>query len=251
MKKLFILISIIGLTMFLFVPQVSGEPPLTVVTEDWPPYNYSDHGVVKGFSVELVSLIMKKLNRKHKILLLPSARIINYIDNNPDTIFITMIRTPDREHKYKWIGPIDKGEIYFYKKKGNPLILKSVEDAKNVKSVCCRHRGLVLKKLEEAGFTNLDKTSYPAGIYLKVVHGRCDLGIGETSLGVRYWLTENGISADLLEMTPLKLINMNLYIAAGREIPDDEIKLLQTTLDMIEKTGEYAKIYNRYLSQER
>ncbi len=249
MEKLIVLIPVIGLTMFFSTPVVSIDPPLTVVTEEWPPYNYSEHGVIKGFTVELVSLIMKKLNRKHQFLILPSARIINYLDNNPNTMFITMIRTPERVNKYKWIGPIDKGEIFFYKKKGNHLVIKNFEDARRVKSICCRHKGLVLNKLEEAGFKNLDRTSYPAGIYIKVVHGRCDLGIGETSLGVRYWLTHNGIPGDSLERIPLKLVDMNLYIVAGMDIPDYDVQLWQVTLEKIKGSGEYHEIYNRYLKQ--
>lgn len=239
---LFFVISLIYV-----IPCASEEKKLTIITEDWPPYNYNEHGAAKGFSVEIAKYIMKELKVNYSIRVLPSARIVNYIDNNPRTMFFTMIRTPERESQYKWIGPLDEGGIYFYKKKGNPLKIKTLDDAKNVRSVCCRHIGLVYRILVNSGFTNLDISSNPAGVYLKVVHDRCDLGIGgETSIGVKYWLKHEKLPVDALEKLPLKVVDMSLYIVCSKDVPSAEVVLWQKALDKMKITGDYNRLYQKY-----
>ena len=44
-----------------------------------------------------------------------------------------MMRTKSRENKYKWVGPLDRLEIVFFKRKGSNITLKSVDDARKVK----------------------------------------------------------------------------------------------------------------------
>ena len=90
---------------------------LEVITEDWAPYNYEENGVITGFSVEIVQAIMGELGETHSIAIYPGARGQSMLDNLPNILSFSLFRTPERESLYKWIGPISKEAIYFYKKK--------------------------------------------------------------------------------------------------------------------------------------
>ena len=59
---------------------------------------------------------------------------------------ITMLRTQELEQRYQWIGPLGDGVIYFYKMQGNPLVISTLEDAKKVRLIACRHAGLVFNR---------------------------------------------------------------------------------------------------------
>ena len=87
------------------------EAPLTIVTEEWAPYNYLENGKIKGFSTEIVQEIIKKLNLKYKIQILPAARLHRLIKDEAYIMSFSLFRTKERENKYKWIGPIAKEAI--------------------------------------------------------------------------------------------------------------------------------------------
>jgi len=162
-------------------------------------------------------------------------------------MMITMLRTPEREGKYKWIGPLGDGAIYFYKKKGNPLVITTLEDAKKVKVIGCRSAGLVPTMLRTAGFTNLDDTSTDSmSIYKKLLADRCDLGISDAPLGVKYLLKKMNLPTDSLVQTTVKVVESALFIACSKDISDQEIALWQKALDEIKASGAYAEVLKRY-----
>lgn len=220
--------------------------PLTVVTEEWPPLNYSEEGQIKGFATEVFRLVMKELKVDHPIVILPSNRGVNVLNKGPRVLFYSFLKTPDRKDLYKWIGPFGSESIYFYKRKGSPLKINNLDDAKKVHSVCSRDAGMVFNFLKNAGFKNLDVGVDPTSIYVKAIHGRCDLAIGEPAAGVDYWLKKADLSPELLERTSVKISDSPLYFAASKDIPDDEILRWQRALDKVITTKEYAKIYRAY-----
>jgi polar amino acid transport system substrate-binding protein len=243
-NKIFIMILFV--LSISVIPSLAAEKQLTIITEEWPPFNYTENGEVTGFSTEIVQHIMKELNVNYTIKIFPTARIMDILKEGPNIIFFTMLRIPERETLFKWIGPLGEDAIYFFKKKGNTLTIKTLEDAKKVKSISCRHIGLVYTILVNAGFTNLDVTPNSSGIYMKVLLDRCDLGIGETTLGVKYWLKQQNISTDALEQTPVKVVESQFYIACSKDIPDNEIALWQKALDKMKSSGEYKRLYQKY-----
>lgn len=225
----------------------ADEKKLNVITEEWPPYNFSEDGVLKGFSVEVVQRLIERLNAKISIEMYPSMRTRLLLGGVPGTMMITMLRTPEREDKYKWVGPLGDGAIYFYKKGGSPLEVTSLSDARNVKLVACRHGGLVLETLKSAGFTNLDPTSTDGeSVYRKLLLDRSGLAISDTPLGVRHILRKMNLPANALVQTQVKLLEAPLYMACSLDIPDQEIARWQKGLDALKASGLFADIQKKY-----
>ena len=217
--------------------------PITLLTEEWPPYNYSEASQLKGVSVDIVTALLSELGREDPIQVLPSARARKMLDNNKRTMMFSFFRTKEREHHYKWIGPIGRDAIYFYKKKGSPLVINTLEDAKKVSTIACRQTGLVSTILKEAGFKNLDTSAYNSEqIYRKLLLGRCELAISDSPLGVTYLLKKIGLPSDALVQTNLKVVESDLYIACSRDIPDAEIALWQRALVRMKQNGLFERI---------
>jgi len=228
-------------------PLWAQEKPLSILTEEWAPYNYTENGVVVGFSVEVVQEILKELKLDCPIEVLPGMRASRILNSEPRTMMITMLRTPDREKQYKWIGPLGSGAIYFYKKKGNALVVESLDDAKNVRLVACRNAGLVRNVLREKGFRNLDTTaSNGESIYRKLMADRCDLAVSDAPLGVKHLLKEWRLPLDTIVQTSVKIVDAPLYIACSKDVPEEEIDLWQRALDKLKAIGRYGAIRRKY-----
>lgn len=232
--------------MLLFQIPVSAMTPIKLISENWPPYNFEEKSTAKGYSTEIVKLIMKELNIKADIAIYPGSRAMQVLNNSKRTMFFSLIRTPKREDLYKWIGPFGHQNIPFYKRKGSPLNIKTIEDAKKVDSICCRNSGFVLQRLKSLGFKNLDLSKTAKTVYLKSILGRCDLAITETPLGYSYWMKDLKRPQDSLEMTPVNVTSTPLYIVATKDIPNSEIELWQKALKKVLASKAYIEISKKY-----
>jgi polar amino acid transport system substrate-binding protein len=228
-------------------PCRAADPMLSIVTEEWAPYNYAEAGVVKGRSVEIVQTLARTLQVPIDIQLLPSMRATVALDNQPRTMMITMLRTPEREARYKWIGPLGDSSIYFYKRKGSPLAINSLEDAKKVPLICSRHAGVTVSRLRAAGFANLDASATEGqAVYRMLLFGRCDLAISDSPLGVAHALRQMGVAPDAVVQTPVKLLSLPLFIACSKDIPDAEVARWQAALDALKSSGAFQAILRKH-----
>ncbi|WP_372654332.1 substrate-binding periplasmic protein [Halobacteriovorax sp.] len=223
-----------------------ARSPIDFITENWPPYNYEEDNKIKGYSAEVIRLVMKELKTEAKIKIYPSNRAKQVLDNSKRSMFFSFIKTPQRENKYKWIGPIGKQHIPFYKRKGSTLKIESIEDAKKVHSICCRNSGLVYTALKNLGFNNLDTSKNAINIYSKALMGRCDLAISDTPIGYSYWMDKLKQPHDNLEKTPVNVSDSDIYIVATKDIPDSEIKVWQEALDKVLLSETFFKIKEKY-----
>lgn len=229
---------------FLTAPGVSSALPLAshasinLLTEEWPPYNYTERGELTGVSVQIVQRLLAELGRNDTIRLYPSERAKKLMDTLPRSMLFSMFRTPARESQYKWIGPIGHDVIYFYQRQDSPLRITTLDDAKAVAVIACRQAGLVFNTLTAAGFTNLDATAYNSKqVYSKLLRGRADLAISDSPLGVQYQLKQLGLPPDALQQTAVKVVESDLYIAASLDFPDEEIALWQQALERLNGRG--------------
>ncbi len=245
-KKYFVMILFCG--MFGAFHVNAQEHSIMVITEDWAPYNYTENNIVKGFSVEIVQAIMKELGEKHTIEVYPGARGQMMLDSMSNIMSFSLFRTPERETKYKWIGPISSESIYFYKKKDDPRKFKTLDDIKSVNRIIVPHKGLIMNHVDAHGIINISKQSKRKMQFLLLLRGKADLMINVSPIGVTYYLKKLNTPPDALTITQVKLLEFPLYIACSKGIPDSVIKKWQKALDKIKASGRYELIYNKYLN---
>ena len=223
------------------------EIAIRIVTEEWAPYNYVKNDILTGYSVEIVNALMDMTENRYNIELLPGVRSKYILSSKENIMMFTVFRTPEREDLYKWIGPIDSGSIFFYKRADNPLEINSIEDAKNVEIIACRYAGLIPDLLYSMGFTNLETSAIDSiQIYTKLLLGRCDLGISDTDLGVIYYLKEIGVPTNALTKIPIKVFEADLYIACSIDMPDSFVDEWQRNLEILKKSEMFEDIRNKY-----
>ncbi|WP_222937623.1 substrate-binding periplasmic protein [Spartinivicinus ruber] len=105
---------------------------LLVVTENWPPYNFRSEERIVGASTDIVKKTLDKTNYKYNIHLYPWARSYEIALNKPNVIIYTILRTPQREPLFKWVGPLFSGkQFYLYKlHTRTDVVLSNIDDAK-------------------------------------------------------------------------------------------------------------------------
>jgi polar amino acid transport system substrate-binding protein len=137
--------------MFLSV-SVSYAQPLTFLAEDYPPFEFEENGVVKGFTVDLLKEAMKDSVYTGSFKILPWARAEKISRSGKNKVIHTLTRSESRETHYKWVGPVAHRDVYFYKLKNRGDIqIAALEDAKKYKTGVIRGHAIT-KLLLANGF---------------------------------------------------------------------------------------------------
>ena len=92
--------------MLLSMSSHAFSEPLTIVTEQYPPYNYEENGVVKGMSTEVVKAVLAELAIDAKIRVYPWARAYEMASSQKNVLIYSISRIPEREPLFQWVGVI-------------------------------------------------------------------------------------------------------------------------------------------------
>ncbi len=88
---------------------------LQIVTENLPPYNYRDGAVIKGVSAEVVQALLKEVGLQADIHVLSWVRAYLKALNQPNVLIFSIVRTPDREALFHWVGQVSTTQSYLFK----------------------------------------------------------------------------------------------------------------------------------------
>ena len=166
------------------LPKVLAADVIKVVTEEWPPYNYTDEkGDITGIATETLKAVLAEAEIDYEIEVLSWNRAYKLAKNNSHTLIYTIYRTDNRQADFQWICPIiETNGINIYALKSREDIkLTSLADAKRY-VVGTTSRSVVYDFLTLQGFEldkNLDVASDESANIRKLVKGRIDLVIQE------------------------------------------------------------------------
>lgn len=206
---------------------------LTVITEEWPPFNYTDkNGQIVGYSVELVKAAIEQAGIKYDLVMMPWARGYHLALKKPSTAIFTTTRSAQREPLFKWVGPLySKQTILFRLKSRNDIIIKSLEDARHYKIGVVRG-GANEEYLKANGFTSeLDAASTDAQNIEKFFNRRFDLLPGDalTTLNMK----NMPYNFSDLEAAFVLIEGVEYSIAFNKDTPGDMINRIQAGLDAV------------------
>lgn len=213
---------------------------LTVMTENYPPYQYLENGRLKGPAVRIVREIMRRLHSTAEIQLMPWGRAFRTLKRERAYVLFSVTRTPQREKQFKWVGPLVSFNMSFYKKKGSPIILKKIEDAKRyivgVGNKSPAHFFLMRHKFPMIVVDYIDRQfSLPRMLQAD----RIDLWLtGDPT--VEHMARMAGVDPSQIEQA-MVVMPQELYIAFSRVTSDKVIKRWQEVLNQIKFDGTYTR----------
>ena len=128
--------AILFLVFFFHLPvKHSAGAELTILTEDLPPFNYTENGKLTGATTMVVQEIIRRLGIVDPIEVVPWARGYQRLSNEPNVVLFTTAHTAERERLFHWVGPLYVSQMVFYARKNDPLRIDSLEAAKQVAAV--------------------------------------------------------------------------------------------------------------------
>lgn len=207
---------------------------LRVITEEYPPFNYTDAGGnLVGSSTEAVKGIINRLGENITIEVMPWARAYETVLGEPDTALYSMARTPERENVFMWVGPIGSYENWLYAKKGSNVRCSSLDEAKAVKCIAVVKDEAGQQKLAQQGFINIVYTDSIADGLKNLAEGEVDLWLGP---GAEVELVAKQAGVDAAQIEAVAFVHkVDLYIAFNKNTPYATVLAWQNALDSLKK----------------
>jgi polar amino acid transport system substrate-binding protein len=240
MKRLFVMMASV---LLISVNPVMSQQ-LTILTENLPPLNYVENGVLVGPSVETVREIQRRVGSNEEIQVYPWARAYKMSLEQENVVLFGMTHTEERHDQFKWIGPLATKRDILVARKGSGVKIDSLEDAKKVKSIGTLRDDTRERLLKSLGFTNLEPVSDEQLNAKKLVLGRIDLWTYKIP-GLRTVCELAGVDyKEVEEVYHLREINVD--IAFSKKTLDSIVEKWRTAFDEMLADGTIRQIRKKW-----
>ncbi|MEM8795951.1 MAG: transporter substrate-binding domain-containing protein [Pseudomonadota bacterium] len=225
--------------LIVFAGHGASASELTLMTEEYPPYNYQSENGISGFGAEQVFEIMKRADLGYEVELTRWSRAIGSARKKPATCVFSTFRTPNREADFRWIGPLSVDRALLIKRQDSDLTLNSLDDALSY-SVGTQKGEFTVGILEAAGFKGIEQAATMADALKKLLVGRNDLMAVPEPYFER--LQEEGVPVSSAFVLP----ELQVALACNPKTDPDHLSRMQQALDSMIEDGTQRAIQSRY-----
>ena len=246
----------LGIRAAIGVACLTGGPSgaaevLKVVTEEWAPFNYSEHGKLTGLSVELLDAAARRANFQTSIEVLPWERAYRRALSEPGVLIFTMARKSEREHLFEWVAPVYPRTIYLYKSRHRADIrLETLPDARRYSVVAAGESDASAVDLRNIGLERGKNLLYVYGSDAQrlrmLLAGRVDL-MPMHELQVPLLAREIGVApGEFVRLLPLNVREDDYYFAFSKGTSPEQVERLRKAFKSLRADGTYDTIVRRY-----
>lgn len=229
---------------------VMAEGPVRILTEEFPPYNYSAQGKITGLATEVVEAVLKEMGLQADIQSMPWARAYETARSTPGVLIYSIGRTPERDRYFKWVGVIAPTVYYLYGQPGRVYRVDTLDAAKKYQ-IGTVNEDVGEQFLVGRGFVkgqNLQSSVKYEHTYQKLKAGRVDLWI-MSELTASYLARQAG---DDPRQTLAKVYRIpelsseGYYLAFGAHTPDATVEKYRKALETVRSNGTYDRLQRKW-----
>lgn len=265
MKPLHLLLAMCCLALGLPAAQAArGDAELnallskvTVVTCVEPPYQIQEKGrPLTGVSVEAVRLMMQEAGVDPDIQVLPWARAYEMAQRQENVMLFSILRNPQRENLFKWVGSLHPFEVYFYRLKDRPdIAVHALDDARKYRIGVLRDDSRNIYLRSQGFGDNLKEVNLDKQNIEMLFRGRIDL-LPSDPLVLFYWLKVMNSDPASPQKYRLEMLERGYhvagadgenYIAMSPQTDERVIEHFRRALERVKARPQYRQLLDRYL----
>lgn len=235
--------------ILLMLTGLADAQQVTVYTEEFPPFNFTEKGKITGVSAEVVQHVMAGTEIDYQIISLPWDQAYSLVQKENNSLIFSIGRTSSRESLFKWIGILTPTTYSVMGLKSRSDIkINSLEDLKKYK-IGTTKDDIVESWLIDNGFspTELLRTSGEHAAlknFKNLLNKRIDLWPFPDAVAY-YIVRRQGHSAPeslLSKVFALEELSGGYYIAASLNTRDSIVSKVSDALKKFKQTDDYFKI---------
>ncbi|WP_295956543.1 transporter substrate-binding domain-containing protein [Rhodoferax sp.] len=240
-----------GMGLWVCAWSAQAVETIKILTEEYPPFNFTDKGKITGLGTEVVQAVLKEINIEGQFQSVPWARAYETAQTTESVLIYSINRSKDREKLFKWVGQITPTDFYLFSLKSRNIRLSSLEDAKPLQ-IGTVNQDIGEQYLASQGFSlghNLQSSARYELNYEKLKLGRVDLWV-MNELGAYYMVRQAGDDPAVVLNKALRIAELSgggNYMAFGLKTPDAMVERFRKGLEAIKKNGTYDALQKKWL----
>ncbi|MCL9780051.1 transporter substrate-binding domain-containing protein [Vibrio sp. S4M6] len=228
---------------------------LVFFTENYPPSNFSEGDVAKGYSVDILVAAAAAVGQEIKpsqIQVVPWSFAYKETLTNPKAVLFSTTRTSHREQLFNWVGPITDAKLVLITRKGSKVKIDNPIDIAKYRVGVVRD-DIGEQKLLALGIPRaaMREAPYVTRLLELLLKNRIDL-LAFSENSIYWWSAKSGLDSSIFE-TVYILNNGYLYYAFNRSINKSVREELQKGLNRIKakKNEDGVTIYQSIMKKYR
>lgn len=216
--------------------------PIEAVTEE-SSYSYMEDGKVAGPATSVVTTVLERAGlSEYHLAMYPWARAYDIALGEPNVLIFPIIRTPEREAHFKWVGEFEEIQTVLYKlRERSDLVIAQLADAQEhnlgVVRDDVRHQ-----YLRSNGFTRLVISATPMDNLRKLLAGQVDM-VPLSPRDARRFCEELAMPFENLEaVMPLSQITAHAYLAFSLGTSDELVRRAVEAFRQLQRDGELKRL---------
>lgn len=221
---------------------------LKIIMDYYPPFSYEKNGEIKGLSTQVVMAVVKEAGMDAVIKQYPFARAYNMTQKNKDIFEYCVVRTPEREKLFKWVGIVGTASQGVFALKTKSIKIEKTEDLTGyiigtvIEDVIDQY---LFARKDRLGLRLERISSYKSNMQ-KLMTGRVDLWAGNKLVGI-FLSEELGYNRNQIKhIYTIEALTDHFYLATGLKTSDKIVQKLQEAFKTVHDNGTYQKIVNEY-----
>lgn len=226
---------------------------LTIYTEEFPPFNYTEGGKIKGASTEVIEAIMDKSGMDYEIKSYPWARTYHLAQQQENAFIYSISRRANREALFQWVGEIvPSNQSVFALQNRNDISVNNLDDLKKYKVGTtlndARESYLTSKGFNKSDFKQLSGGDSYLFNYKKLKAKRIDLWPMPDAVAFHLAMKEGDDPAKVLRkvISLADISQTGYYFAASLKTDPAVVSQLSKALESFKDTAEYQDILSNW-----
>lgn len=221
--------------------QKTGSASLTelqIVSPVRPPYVSDRNGIISGPATELMKELAKAAGIAPTIRILPFQRAVMALDRG-NTLYPALLRTPEREQKYVWIGEVfaDRAVVLSL---GDKPAIPDLDAARELPAITVMRGSELQRLLGSFALENFEANASEIDNARLLRNRRVDAWFTLSAVGRATWAELGYDLADLRASQPVAALSF--WIAGSANLPPATVNKLRAAYRAMRDDGRYERI---------
>jgi polar amino acid transport system substrate-binding protein len=194
-------------------------------------------------STEVVTEMAKRAHLDVTVNIFPWARALVMAEKDSNNCVYSTIRTPERETKYKWIGPLFVDNLALFARAERDIQLAAIEDARKYR--VGTYIGSLAIPILNAKEIPMDVAPDDQANIRKLAIDRIDLWVASLRTGP-YAAKRTGIVKVKPVLTIGNANDFQMYLACNPTMSNETVDMLNATLKTMHRDGTITRILKKY-----
>jgi polar amino acid transport system substrate-binding protein len=219
---------------------------LQMLTEEYPPFNYTENKQLTGLSSQVVAEMGQRAKVPMTFAVMAWPDAYEQTQRKPETCLFSTARLENRERVFKWVGPLATNAWGLFAKSGFKDPITTLADARPFRIGGVTDDAKVMW-LRDNAVTNIVTAKEDKQIPPMLTLDRKQLNAVDLWITGIYAQKAVAAAANVKDVKlVLKVNEQSLWLACHPGVADTTIKALSEALAAMKKDGAYNKIAENY-----